>query len=158
MYEVRWTHPAVADLQTKVRTGLVRRYLFAVARSALNRRPDDWGGRLDNGFWWRRGITPQDEADPGAISGGDAGDGHSEMPYEYVLVYLRSVAAPASRPVVVLGVVTNGELMAGPAALFGDGRAAHWSPPSGLHHGPPHGQPHAPPGRRRATRRRGGGA
>jgi hypothetical protein len=79
------------------------------------------------------------------------------MPYEYVLVYLRSLAAPSSRPVVVLGVVTNGELMAGPAALFGDDRAAHWSPP-GLHHGPPHGRPHAPPGRRRATRRRGGGA
>lgn len=154
MYEVRWTHPAVADLQTKVRTGPVRRYLLAVARSALNRHPDDWGGRLDNGFWWRRGITPQDEADPGTISGGDAGDGHSEMPYEYVLVYLRSLAAPASRPVVVLGVVTNGELMAGPAALFADGRAAHWSPPSGL----PHGPPPAPPGRGRVTRRRGGGA
>src|SRR6188768_4439718 len=142
MYEVRWTHPAVADLQTKVRTSPVRKYLFAVARSALNRHPDDWGGRLDNGFWWRRGITPQDEADPGAIAGGDVGDGHSEMPYEYVLVYLRSLAAPSSRPVVVLGVVTNGELMAGPAALFGDDRAAHWSPP-GLHHGPPHGRPHA---------------
>jgi hypothetical protein len=154
MYEVRWTHPAVADLQTKVRTGPVRKYLFAVARSALNRHPDDWGGRLDNGFWWRRGITPQDEADPGAISGGDADNGHREMPYEYVLVYLRSLAAPTARPVVVLGVVTNSELVAGSAALFGDGRAAHWPPPHGLHHGP---SP-APPGRRRATRRRGGDA
>ena len=96
MYEVRWTHPAVADLQTKVRTGTVRKYLFAVARSALNRHPDDWGGRLDNGFWWRRGISLQDEADPGAVCGGDAGHGHREMPYEYVLVYLRSLAAPAS--------------------------------------------------------------
>jgi hypothetical protein len=153
MYEVRWTHPAVADLQTKVRTGPVRKYLFAVARSALNRHPDDWGGRLDNALWWRRGVTPQDEADPDAICGGEAGDGHREMPYEYVLVYLRSLAAP-SRPVVVLGVVTNVELVAGPAALFGDGRVAHWSPPHGLHHG----RPHAPPGRRRAIRRRGGGA
>ena len=119
-----------------MRTGPVRRYLFAVARSALNRHPDDWGGRLDNGFWWRRGITPQDEADPGAISGGNAGGGHSEMPYEYVWSTSARSLRRRQRPVVVLGVVTNGELMAGPAALFGDGRAAHWSPPSGLRHGP----------------------
>ena len=158
MYEVRWTHPAVADLHTKVRTGPVRKYLFAVAQSALNRHAGDWGGRLDNGLWWRRGITPQDEADPDAIRGGDVDNGPGEMPYEFALVYLRSVAAQTSRPVMVLGVVTNLELVAGPTGLFDDGRTAHWPPPHGLHHGAHHGPPHGSPGRRRATRRRGGGA
>jgi hypothetical protein len=151
MYEVRWTHPAVTDLVTKVRTDVVRAYLFAVGRSALARHPGDWGGRLADGCWWRRGITPQDEADPDGIRGGTADDGRPEMPYEYVLVYLRSAAAHVPRPVIVLGVVTNLEIVAGSSgAVFGDGRTAHWPPP--------HGQPAGPPGRRRATRHRGGGA
>lgn len=63
MYEVRWAQPALDDLVTKVRTSAVRRYLVGVARSALDRHPGDWGGRFDDGSWWRRGITPQDEAE-----------------------------------------------------------------------------------------------
>jgi hypothetical protein len=145
MYEVRWTHPAVADLHGKVRTDVVRRYLFGVARVALDHRSAGWGGRLDNGLWWRRGVLPQDEADPDGIRGG-AVDGGREMPYEYVLVYVRSTAAQMPRVFRVLGVLTNGELVGGPAAgLFADGRAADWLPP-------------ARSGRdRRLTRPRGGG-
>jgi hypothetical protein len=144
MYEVRWAHPAVTDLQIKVRTPAVRHYLFAVAQSALDRHPGAWGGRLDNDLWWRRGVTPQDESDPEAIRGG-AADGGYEMPYDFVLVYQRPIVTQRPRYFLVLGVLTNLELAAGlGSASFGDGRVAQWVTP-------------ARPRPRRVTRPRGGG-
>ena len=151
MYEVRWTNPAFNDLVSKVHTVTVRRYLLAVSRSALDRHPGDWGGRFDDGPWWRRGIAPHDEADPDAVPGGPTGDGPTEMPYDFVLVYLRAAVAQRPRPFLVLGVATNPELVAGSAtALFADGRTARWSAP--------HGTPGVPRARRRPTRRPDDGA
>src|SRR6476620_6480643 len=112
MYEVRWAHTAVTDLQTKVRTAAVRRYLFAVARTALDRPPGEWGGRLDNEMWWRRGVTPEHEDDPDAAPGGMI-DGAREMPYDYVLVHLRSLVARMPRSIIVIRLITNQELAAG---------------------------------------------
>jgi hypothetical protein len=128
MYEVGWANEAFHDLQDKVRTDIVRRYLLAVSRSALHRHHDvRWGGRLDEECWWRRGVTLKDEADPDMIRGGTAA-GRPEMPYDYVLVYLRSVRSQIPKAL-VLYVVTNQELAAALAgAPFGDGRTAQWSP------------------------------
>src|SRR6185437_1572860 len=112
MYEVRWAHTAVTDLQTKVRTAAVRRYLFAVARTALDRHPGEWGGRLDKEMWWRRGLAPDDEADPDRVPGGEV-DGGREMPFDYVLVYLRSATAQMPRSILVIRLLTNAELVAG---------------------------------------------
>jgi hypothetical protein len=142
MYEVRWAHAAVTDLQLKVRTPAVRHYLFAVARSALDRHPGAWGGRLDNDLWWRRGVTAEDESDPEAIRGG-ATDGGCEMPYDFVLVYQRPAVRRRPRYFLVLGVLTNLELAAGLGSTsFGDGPATRWA---------------APARPRRVTRPRGGG-
>jgi len=149
MYEVRWAHTAVTDLQTKVRTAAVRRYLFAVARTALDRHPGEWGGRLDNEMWWRRGVAPDDEADPDRVAGGVV-DGGREMAFDYVLVYLRSADARVPRSVLVIRLLTNAELVAG---LGGTALGA------ALGNGLPHGVPAARPVRgRRLTRPRGGGA
>jgi len=145
MYEVRWAHTAVTDLQTKVRTAAVRRYLFAVARTALDRHPGEWGGRLDKEMWWRRGLAPDDEADPDRVPGGEV-DGGREMPFDYVLVYLRSATAQMPRSILVIRLLTNAELVAGlGGAALGNGLA--------------HGVPAARSARgRRLTRPRGGGA
>ena len=82
-------------------------------------------------------MTPQDEADPDGIVGG-AGAGGYEMPYDYVLVHARSAAArTADVPQVprvfrVLAVLTNEELVGGPAAaLSAGGRTGYWPPPGG---------------------------
>jgi hypothetical protein len=143
MDEVRWAHTAVADLQTKVRTAAVRRYLLRVSQTALDRHPGEWGGRLDNEMWWHRGVAPDDEADPDGIPG-CAVDG--EMPFDYVLVYLRPAAARTPRSILVIRVLTNAELVAGLSggAAVGNGQA--------------HGVPARPPRGRRLTRPRGGGA
>ena len=145
MDEVRWVHTAVMDLDTKVRTAVVRKYLLAVARSALSRPPGPWGGRLDGETWWRRGVTPEDEDDPDAVPGGELDDGRLEMAYDFVWVYLRPIVARTPPKVVVIRLVTNDELVTGlRSGTPDDGPLPRWSPPQ------------RPPRGRRINRPRGG--
>lgn len=107
MYEVQWVHPAISDLHVKVRSTDVRRHLQSVARTALDRHHPPWGGRVDD-LCWRRGVTVRDELALDAEDGEDLGPG--EHAYDFVLVYERS--ATLLRCYVVLGILTNAELLA----------------------------------------------
>jgi hypothetical protein len=113
MYRADWTHQAVNDLRIKVKTRLVRKYLFDVSRTCLHRHFPVWGGTTPQQILWRRGVNEQDETrlELAESDGDDLDDGH-EHGRDFVLVYRRmpSGALPAFE---IMSVLTNGELAAG---------------------------------------------
>lgn len=112
MYSVGWTHRAVADLRSKVKTKAVRKYLVEVSRTSLHRHFPRWGGSTEDLKLWRRGVTEQDEAFLDQLEDRDISlnDGQDEG-RNYVLVYHREETVDGDR-YEITGVLTNGEMAA----------------------------------------------
>jgi hypothetical protein len=119
MSPARWTETAVEDLVTKVSTERVQAELREVARTSLTDPPGNYGGQLPNGLFWRRGVTAETRQKlEAAERAGETLDDGKEQPWQFVLVY--SLKRRTARPdlYVILGVLTDGEIL---SAYRGDG-------------------------------------
>lgn len=100
-----WSHRAVTDLWTKVKSPPVRKYLVEVSRSSLHRHHPEWGGALPNGRLWRRGVTEADES-----LREDELATYQAIARGYTLVYLRRASENCYE---ITGLLTEGQLAAG---------------------------------------------
>lgn len=113
MYSVGWTHRAVADLHSKVKTKPIRKYLVEVSRTSLHRHFPKWGGSTEDLKLWRRGVTEKDEAFLDRLEDHSINldDGRDEG-RNYVLVYYKEETAANEDRYEITGVLTNGEMAA----------------------------------------------